>query len=137
MVFYLDDEMKELLKYRFERAKETLEVAKSLLENGKYKDANNRSYYAAYYAMRAVYTTRGQDFKKHKTLIANFNKEYVATEIFPRSLGKKISTLAIIREQSDYNDFYIASKLESQRQVESAEEIIISVEIYLKNKSYL
>lgn len=87
--------------------------------------------------MRAVYTTRGQDFKKHKTLIANFNKEYVATEIFPRSLGKKISTLAIIREQSDYNDFYIASKLESQRQVESAEEIIISVEIYLKNKSYL
>lgn len=33
MVFYLDDEMKELLKYRFERAKETLEVAKSLLEN--------------------------------------------------------------------------------------------------------
>lgn len=137
MVFYLDNEMKELLKYRFERAKETLEVARSLLEHGKYKDANNRSYYAAYYAMRAVYTTRGQDFKKHKTLIANFNKEYVATEIFPRSLGKKISTLAIIREQSDYNDFYIASKLESQRQVESAEEIIISVEIYLKNKSYL
>lgn len=136
-MLYLDNEMKELLKYRFGRAKETLEVARSLLEHGKYKDANNRSYYAAYYAMRAVYTTRGQDFKKHKTLIANFNKEYVATEIFPRSLGKKISTLAIIREQRDYNDFYIASKLESQRQVESEEEIIASVEVYLKDKCYL
>lgn len=36
--------MRELLKYRYERSVETLEVAKELFENGKYKDANNRSY---------------------------------------------------------------------------------------------
>lgn len=34
-----------------------------------------------------------------ETLIANFNKEYVATEIFPRSMGRRISTLALIRER--------------------------------------
>ena len=38
--------MKELLKYRYDRAVETLEVAKELFANGKFKDANNRSYYA-------------------------------------------------------------------------------------------
>ena len=107
--------MKELLKYRFSRAVETLEVAKELFANERYRDANNRSYYAAYYAMKAVYTIQGQDFKKHKTLIANFNKEFVATEIFPREIGKKISVLALIREQSDYNDFYVASKKEIGR----------------------
>lgn len=69
----MDNEMRELLKYRYDRAVETLEVAKELFENGKYKDANNRSYYAAYYAMRAVYTLQGKDFKKHKTLLAEFN----------------------------------------------------------------
>ena len=60
----LDNELLELLKYRYERAVETLEVAKELFKNGKFKDANNRSYYAAHYAMRAVYTLQGKDFKK-------------------------------------------------------------------------
>ena len=50
--------MTELLRYRYERAVETLEVAKELFANGKYKDANNRSYYAVFYAVRAVYTGR-------------------------------------------------------------------------------
>jgi len=127
----LDNERRELLKYRFDRAIETLDVAQELLESGKYKDANNRSYYAVFYAMRAVYTLKNQDFRKHKTLLATFNKEYVATEIFPRQLGKKISSLALIREQSDYNDFYIASKEESQHQVEIAKEVIDAIKNYL------
>lgn len=133
----MDREMLELLKYRLDRAKETLEVANTLFAAGKYKDANNRSYYAAFYALKAVYTVQGKDFRKHKTLLANFNKEYVATEIFPRSLGKKISVLSIIREQSNYNDFYIASKQESQQQLEIAEDVISHVEQYLKEKGFL
>ena len=52
----LDNELLELLKYHYDRAVEILEIAKELFKNGKFKDANNRSYYAAYYAMRAVYT---------------------------------------------------------------------------------
>lgn len=129
--------MQELLKYRFDRAVETLEVAKELYASGKFRDSNNRSYYAAFYAIKAIYTIRGLDFKKHKTLLANFNKEYVATEIFPREIGRKISTLALIREQSDYNDFYMASKQESQQQVEIAEELINLVREYLNKEGYI
>lgn len=127
----MDNEMKELGKYRMDRAVETLEVARKLLESGNYRDANNRSYYAAFYAMKAVYALRGKDFKKHKTLLAEFNKEFVATEIFPRELGRKISSLALIRELSDYNDFYVASRQESQQQVEIAEELVREVRKYL------
>lgn len=130
----MNDETKELLKYRFSRATETLEVAKELFANKRYLDANNRSYYAAYYAMKAVYAVQGQDFKKHKTLIANFNKEFVATEIFPREIGRKISTLALIREQSDYSEFYVASKQESEQQIEIAEELIGLIKNYLEDK---
>lgn len=63
--------MTELLRYRYERAVETLEVAKELFANGKYKDANNRSYYAVFYAVRAVYTIQGVDLKniRHYWLI--------------------------------------------------------------------
>ena len=130
----LDNELLELLKYHHDRAVEILEVAKELFKNGKFKDANNRSYYAAYYAMRAVYTLQGKDFKKHKTLLAEFNKEFVASEIFPRTIGRKTSMLALIREQSGYNDFYIASSAESQQQVEIAEELIELVAEYLKKQ---
>ena len=84
--------------------------------------------------MRTVYTLQGKDFKKHKTLLAEFNKEFVVTEIFPHTMGRKISMLALIREQSDYNDFYIASGAESQQQVEIAEELIKLVEEYLKKQ---
>ena len=42
--------------------------------------------------------------------------------------------LALIREQSDYNDFYIASSAESQQQVEIAEELIRYVAEYLRNQ---
>lgn len=132
----MDKELQELLKYRYDRAAETLEVAEELFAGGKYRDANNRSYYAAFYAMKAVYTVQGVDFKKHKTLMANFNKEFVATEIFPREIGKKISTLALIREQSDYNDFYVASKSESRQQLEIAAELVALVRIYLEKKGF-
>ena len=32
----------------------------------------------------------GNAYKRHKDALANFNKNYVKTEIFPRKLGKKI-----------------------------------------------
>ena len=130
----MDETLKELLIYRYHRAVETLEVAKELYDNGHYKDANNRSYYAAFYAMRSVFTLEGKDFKKHKTLLAEFNKTFVATGIFPRTLGRKISTLAIIREQSDYSEFYIASAAESFQQIEIVQEIIESVKEYLQGQ---
>ena len=76
----------------------------------------------------------GRDFKKHKTLLASFNKEYVSTQIFPREFGKRISALALIREQSDYNDFYIASKQESQQQVDTAEDLLTEIKQYLQRQ---
>lgn len=129
--------MKELLGYRLNRARETLEIAHELYNHDKYRDANNRSYYAAFYAMKAVFTTKGKDHKKHKTILADFNKEFIATEIFPRSIGKKISTLALVREQSDYDDFFIASKVECEQQIQTAEELIDLVEKYLSKNGYL
>ena len=130
----MNDDMKELARYRFLRAQETIEVAEDLLRRGHFRDSNNRSYYAAFYAIRSVYALKGVDFKKHKTLIATFNKEYVASEIFPRSIGKGLSMLQLIREQSDYDDMYVASRQESEMQLSTASELIHLVEVYLKNQ---
>lgn len=48
----------------------------------------NRSYYASFYAVKAVLATEGTDFKRHKDVVAYFNKNYVATERFEKAMGK-------------------------------------------------
>ena len=91
---------------------------------------NNRAYYAIFHAINAVHALDGRAFKRHKDAIANFNKDYVKTEIFPREVGRKIGEAEEIRHASDYDDFYIASKEESERQIAVAGEFIELVEKY-------
>lgn len=72
----------------------------------------------------------GQAYKRHKDAIANFNKDYVKTEIFPREMGRRITGAEAIRHASDYDDFYIASREETEKQIAVAEEFIKLVEAY-------
>lgn len=66
-----------------------------------------------------------------------FNKEYVAKEVFPREIGRKLGTLQRVREKSDYDDFYIASKEKANEQFQTAELVISVVKEYLERKSIL
>lgn len=78
------------------------------------------------------------DFGTKKDLvmyaISNFNKDYVKTEIFPREMGRKIGEAEEIRHASDYDDFYIASREEAERQVAVADEFIQLIEGYCKER---
>lgn len=130
-----DENCINLAKYRIDTARETLNVAKECLENKHYKDSINRSYYASFYAARAVLALERIDFKRHKDVIAYFNKNYVATGIFEKDMGRKLSRLQQKREQSDYDDFFIASKEEAQKQYNNAENIISSIIEYLRKNN--
>ena len=107
-----------------------MKAAKILLVAEEYKSANNRSYYAIFQAVNAVHALNGDAFKRHKDAIGNFNKNYVKTEIFSREIGRKIGEAEEIRHASDYDDFYVASREESERQIEVADEFIELVEKY-------
>lgn len=126
---------KELSDYRLRQAEESLQVAKNCIENGFFKDSINRSYYAAFYAVKAVLALDEVDFKRHKDVVAHFNQYYVATGKFPREIGKRLSSLQKMRETSDYDDFYIASMAEASSQSETAELIINIVKEYLANQN--
>ena len=67
-----------------------------------------------------------------KDALANFNKNYVKTEIFPRKLGKKIVESEEIRHASDYDDFYIATREEAEEQIQTAKELVSRVEEYVQ-----
>lgn len=67
--------------------------------------------------------------------MAYFNKEYVAKEIFPRELGRKLGTLKQLREKSDYDDFYIASKAQAEEQYNTAKYTLEQVSQYLNKNN--
>lgn len=121
-------------RYRLNKAKETLETAKMILNEGKdFTSANNRAYYAIFYAIRAVLAIEETDFKRHKDVLAYFNKEYVNKEIFPKMIGRKISQAQRIREDSDYDDDYEPSLEKTEQQINTAGELVDLVEKYIDN----
>ncbi len=128
----MDNRQRELSDYRLNQAEKSLEVAKNCCDKGFYKDSINRSYYSAFYSVKAVLAYGTIDFKRHKDVIGYFNKEYVASGVFPRELGRRLGTLKQYREKSDYDDFYIASKEIAIEQVETANLVLDKVKEYLK-----
>ena len=64
----------DLALYRLERAKSEYEIAEGLYKNNKLLAANNRAYYSIFYAIRAVFAMERVDFKRHKYVLAYFNK---------------------------------------------------------------
>ena len=124
----------DLALYRIETAESDLQSAKILFQAGQLRGANNRAYYAICHAISAIHALDGNAYKKHKDALANFNKSYVKTEIFPRSLGRKIAEAEEIRHASDYDDFYIATKEEAAEQIVTAEELINAVIDYCKRR---
>lgn len=121
----------ELSKYRYSLAKQTYNNAKMCFDNGFYRDCINRSYYAVFYAIRAVLALESIDFKRHKDVVAYFNKEFVAKGKSPGEMGRRLARLKMKREESDYSDFFIASADEAQTQLQSVEYIFPLIREYL------
>ncbi len=125
---------KDLALYRLEVSKDDLRIAKMLFEQRDFRVANNRAYYSIYHAISAVHALNEKAYKRHKEAIANFNKEFISTEIFPKKLGRRIAEAEEIRHASDYDDFFIATKDEAEEQIETAEELLKLIEKYIKKR---
>lgn len=100
----------EYAQYRIERSKEDLDAATAMFEAKHYRVANNRAYYSIFHAMRAVLAFDGFDSKKHSGIIAEFRKSYIKTRIFNEELSSIIGLASEIRNASDYDDMFIASR---------------------------
>lgn len=124
-------EIEILSKYRLEQSKENLEEAEALFNINKFKGANNRAYYSIFHAIKAILALEQTDFKKHSSVIAYFNKEYISKETFSKELGKRVSEARFFREKSDYVDFYIVTKEECQAQIDTARLMIENAEKYI------
>lgn len=122
-----------LAKVRLDRSEELLAESKDLLSKGAYKSANNRAYYAMEKSIKALLAIKRTEVTTHNGGLKQFNFYYIykGDGTFTAEDYQKISRAEQIRNASDYDDFYVANKAESRRQVEDAEYLLNKAKRYI------
>jgi len=121
----------ELASYRLEKARGELEDARALFALASYRGCNNRAYYAVFDGLRSLLALEGVDYRKHSGVISHFQMNYVKTGLFSSELSRIVTSASLIRNASDYEDFFIASKQEAQAQIEGAAQLLEAINAFI------
>ena len=97
-------ETRTLIAYRLERAQESLEEAKILLERGYGNTFVNRLYYACFYAVSSLLLSRGLSSAKHSGIRSLFHQNFVKSNLVSVELGHLYDRLFDNRQKGDYAD---------------------------------
>lgn len=114
------EQQKDYARYRLDRALEDLQSAQKLFTDGHFRAANNRAYYAIFHAIRAALALKRVDSSKHSGVIAEFRRLFIKEGLLPVEISQMIGSAFTIRNASDYDDMFIASKSETKEQIENA-----------------
>jgi uncharacterized protein (UPF0332 family) len=96
---------KELVAYRLERARESLEDAHILADAGRWNPCVNRLYYACFYAVSSLLTQEGLSSSRHTGVRSLFNQHFVRTGKIGRDVAQIFNDLFERRQEGDYVDF--------------------------------
>ncbi len=130
----MDDRKIALCKYRLEKSAQCLESAKILLNSGDYCSAANRSYYSIFHCIRSILALDGIDFSKHAGVMAYFQKNYVRSGIFEKEYSKILTKAFEVRTESDYDDYYVISKVDVEDQISQAHLFFDGVSNYVEKR---
>lgn len=120
---------KDLIQYRMERAKETLRDARLLYENGGSPNSVvNRSYYAIFYAVLALFVTIDVEPSKHSGVVAKFDEMFVRQGIFPKEMSKILHHAFDMRQAGDYQKSEVIGIEQALQVLASAEEFLKRIE---------
>ena len=120
----MNDKTEALIKYRMEKAVETLEAARILCREGKNFSAVNRIYYATFYAVSALLITKGLSSSKHAGVLSLFNQEFVNKGLVDKDSGRFFNRMYHYRQKGDYQDFMEFDKADVRNWLKRAENFI-------------
>jgi uncharacterized protein (UPF0332 family) len=128
-----NEERREYVKYRIESARNTLEAAKVLSENGFWNSAVNRLYYAVFYAVNALLVLNKIQTKSHSATKSQFSLHFVKTGRFDKKYGRLLSELFDWRQKSDYENMFDYNSDLVEPLFEPAAEMIELIEEEINN----
>jgi uncharacterized protein (UPF0332 family) len=128
----MEKRLLDLSAYRLEKAADDLDTADLMFKNNKLSQSINRSYYSMFHAVRALLALSVLDSKKHTGVISFFNKHYIKPGKIEPEYSKMLSNAFDIRNDSDYDDFYIAPREDAQIQLENAKKFLKRIREYIE-----
>ena len=99
-----------LIKNWLSKSKETLQSAEKNVEINELATAQNRLYYAVFYAVSALAQKNNFAASKHSQLKGWFSREFIKTNRLDKKYGKLYFKLFESRQKSDYTFTYKPDK---------------------------
>lgn len=118
--------MKEEVKSLWERSLQAHETASELVANDPDASAS-RAYYAAFYAVSALFLDEGRDFSKHSAVEAAVHRDIVKEKRMTDDFGADYSFLRGLRDTGDYGGWAHVSADDAKESVAAAGRIIEKV----------
>ncbi len=102
----------DLARHYIQKSRSRYDDGLVLKNVDRYESAANRLYYALLYATNAVLTLKGAASNRHRGVKTLFDMHYIKTGIMDRKYSKLYNMVLEVREDSDYEDFYVIDKSE-------------------------
>jgi len=128
----MKEEIRSLVNYRLERARESIEEAKILMERGHINTFINRLYYACFYAVSASLLTKGLSSAKHSGVRSLFHQNFVKTGILNIESGQFFDKLFDNRQKADYADLLRFNIDEVRYWYDETKEFVVKIEKILQ-----
>ena len=110
------------------KAHSSLTAAKKLREEALFAESISRSYYAMFYAAKALLLLDGIDVSKHSAVAAAFGREYVKTGKIDPTYHRMLLDGFEWRQKSDYDVYWLATRERAEKCHQDAEAFVAQVE---------
>jgi uncharacterized protein (UPF0332 family) len=124
----------DLINYRIDRAKDTLDDAFILADKLKWNSTINRLYYSAFYAVTALLLHSDLRPTTHNGAKSNFSEHFIKNGIIPKEFGKMYSQLFTWRQKGDYDDLFDFSEDKVLPYFEPVNNLILLVDAIVKGE---
>jgi uncharacterized protein (UPF0332 family) len=121
----------QYIKYRFQRAEESLDDAFIVIENKKWNTAINRLYYSCFYAVIALLLKNNIETRTHDGARTKFSNEFIKTGKLDKKYGKLFSKLFDYRQKGDYGDLFDFDEIIVLPLVDQVKDFVSVIKLHL------
>jgi len=122
----------EEIAANLDRADESLQAARILLEEGFSDSAASRAYYAVFYAASSLLLNEGLEYGRHSGVIAAVHHRFVKTGRLDTEFGKDLNWLFELRNIGDYGATRHVPRDDAVKALEAADRFCRAVRALLK-----
>ncbi len=129
----VDENTRLMIGLRLERCKDDMETAGLLIEQGKYRQAISRAYYAVFAIASAALLVFDVRFHKHSAVESAVHQHLVKPGLIEPEYGRIYSQAFKHRLEADYKDEAQFSEEKARQILDDAERFVARLEEYLRS----